>query len=156
MDGPAVARGRGERLEPVAPAVADRLRGTRILLAKPFFGVSTPWAFAALARLDHGWTPEEKAERRLAEWSADGKSGWGTLLHNDFEPAVFGKHIALEVMKRELTDTFGCPVLMSGSGSTLFAVLAPGQEEAPVRERILRAYGPKALVRTAMITTDVA
>ncbi len=152
MEGPAVARGRGEWLEPASPEAARRLRGVRVLLCKPFFGVSTPWAFAALARRENGWMPAETAEERLQKWSSHGEMPWSALLHNDFEPAVFAKFIALEVIKRELADTFGCPVLMSGSGSTLFAVLAPGQDDAPLRDHIRNAYGPNAFVQTAAIS----
>ena len=48
-DGPVVMRGRGERVEPLPPAAAGRLRGKRVLVFKPGFGVATAWAYSRLA-----------------------------------------------------------------------------------------------------------
>ena len=41
---PVVMRGRGERIEALPASAAARLRGRRVLLFKPSFGISTPWA----------------------------------------------------------------------------------------------------------------
>ena len=44
----AVARGRGEMIEPVAPLAA--FDGKSLLLVRPGFGVPTPWAYHGLAK----------------------------------------------------------------------------------------------------------
>src|SRR5690606_35819159 len=59
---PVVMRGRGERIDFLPEAAAARLRGRRILLFKPAFGVETPWAYRVLAA-----RPEWYADAREAE-----------------------------------------------------------------------------------------
>src|SRR6187551_2872654 len=44
-DAPVVMRGRGERIAALPEPALARLRGRRVLLFKPSFGVSTPWAY---------------------------------------------------------------------------------------------------------------
>jgi 4-diphosphocytidyl-2-C-methyl-D-erythritol kinase len=48
-DRPVVMRGRGERIEPLPAAAAARLRGRRVLIFKPGFGVATAWAYAQMS-----------------------------------------------------------------------------------------------------------
>ncbi|MEC8972875.1 MAG: 4-(cytidine 5'-diphospho)-2-C-methyl-D-erythritol kinase, partial [Verrucomicrobiota bacterium] len=45
----AVAKGRGEIIEPIAPLTA--LAGKVLLLVRPGFGVPTPWAYRSLAKV---------------------------------------------------------------------------------------------------------
>lgn len=108
--GSSVARvgGRGERVE-----AAEDLPEIPVLLLKPSFGVSTPEAYGA-------W----KGSRELPGISyASQRFDWGELV-NDLERPVFQKHLFLAEMKKWLLardETTGA--LMSGSGSTMFAVL---------------------------------
>lgn len=103
-----VCRGRGELVEPVSLDLPHRL-----LLLKPEFAVATPDAY-------HRWAgaPElpgvDYAHQRV-----------GALeLFNDLERPVFSKHLFLAEMKLWLRAQPGvAAALMSGSGSTMFAVL---------------------------------
>lgn len=112
--GPPVGRvgGRGEWIEagPELPALP-------VVLLKPSFGVSTPEAYrawkgaSAVAGVDYGPQAFE----------------WGELV-NDLERPVFAKHLFLAEMKEWLRgreEVAGA--LMSGSGSTTFAVLRDGE-----------------------------
>ncbi|WP_415908562.1 4-(cytidine 5'-diphospho)-2-C-methyl-D-erythritol kinase [Oleiharenicola sp. Vm1] len=47
---PVVMRGRGERVEDLPPAAAARLRGRRVLVFKPSFGIATPGPTGAWSR----------------------------------------------------------------------------------------------------------
>lgn len=136
----AVARGRGERLERLPERVWERLRGTQLLLMKPSFPVSTAWAYGALARMPEPYCPPERAERMLAEWFS-GEKGVGELLFNNLEPPVFGKFIPLPVLKEQLEGHLKLRVLMSGSGSTLFAVLEEGRDPAAAKALAVDAFG---------------
>lgn len=104
------ARGRGERIEPAPPPPA-----LPVLLLKPSFGVATPDAY-------RGWAPAPELPG-----IAYGPQvfPWGELV-NDLERPVFAKHLFLAEMKRWLLEQKGvvAGALMSGSGSTMFAVLA--------------------------------
>jgi 4-diphosphocytidyl-2-C-methyl-D-erythritol kinase len=106
--GAAWCRGRGEIVE--AAAFAERLP---VLLLKPEFGVPTPWAYKH-------W----KESRRLEGVRYEGQEfTWGRL-ENDLERPVFEKYLVLGAMKEWLRrQPEAAGALMSGSGSTMFAVL---------------------------------
>jgi 4-diphosphocytidyl-2-C-methyl-D-erythritol kinase len=115
---PATCRGRGERIEPVAG-----IPGAEILLVKPPFPVSTAWAYGTWART-----------ARLDETSAP---MFGSILMvNDLEAPVFCKHLQLPVLKRWLASQPSVvAAMMSGSGSTVFAVLNGADEDLGGRVR---------------------
>jgi len=72
-DGPLVMRGRGERIEALPETAGGRLRGRRVLVFKPAFGIATPWAHAQMAKAAPGsYLPEKEAEARLAAWVGGG------------------------------------------------------------------------------------
>ena len=122
---PAVCRGRGELIEPVA--LTDKLQG---LLVHPGFGVSTPWAYKTYAA-----NPQRGETGRKFE---------GFALRNDLEPAAFSKYVWLPAVKAwfraqpEVLDS-----LMSGSGSSVFALTKAEDETAALRARFLAAFGEK-------------
>jgi len=146
---PAVMRGRGERVEALAAAAARRLRGRRVLVFKPSFGVGTPWAYARLAAAGTSLGADD-AERRLAAWIG-GTAPAEDLLFNSFEPVVFRKFIALPVLLGRLRERFGLAPLMSGSGSACFALLGDDAPVAAITERIRDAWGTVAFVEAAAI-----
>lgn len=131
-DAPVVMRGRGERIEVLSEATKARLRGRRVLIFKPQFGVPTPWAYARLAaEAGRNYLPAPAAEARLARWIGDESAPVDELLFNSFEPAVFAKFTALPVLLGELRKRWGANPGMSGSGSACFLFLS---ENAPVLE----------------------
>jgi 4-diphosphocytidyl-2-C-methyl-D-erythritol kinase len=109
------ATGRGECIAalPDPPALP-------LLLLKPSFGVATPDAYGRWA--DSKELPGIRYSPQLFPW--------GELV-NDLERPVFWKHLFLAEMKAWL---LGRPevagALMSGSGSTMFAVLREGADAA--------------------------
>lgn len=123
---PAWCTGRGEVM--AAKPLPD---GLWCLLVKPDFGIPTAAAYAAYARLP----PSEKRGQPVA-------TPWGEL-RNDLEPAVFSKYVILPVLKAWLArqpETRFC--LMSGSGSTLFAVTDEGEPLArDLQQRCLDFFG---------------
>lgn len=111
-----VARGRGERLES-----RPLPRGLDLLLLKPPFPVNTAWAYAAWS--ENRFCPEEWCSPQLA----------GNIeISNDLERPVFAKYILLPAMKQWLLEhSLVEAAAMTGSGSTLFAILrdARGAEQ---------------------------
>jgi 4-diphosphocytidyl-2-C-methyl-D-erythritol kinase len=147
--GPVVMRGRGERVEALPAAVAARLRGRRVLIFKPAFGIATPWAYAQLAaESPAGYLPAAAAEARLAEWlqAAAGGAGPDELLFNSMERAAFRKFIALPVLLGQLRTRFGLAPRMSGSGSACFALLSAEAPVAEITAMVRAAWGASALV----------
>lgn len=112
---PAICRGRGEIIEPF-----EGLPPADILLVKPPFPIPTPWAYQA-------WANSEKPSATFQQFH-------GSIpLMNDLEAPVFSKYLLLPVLKSALQKHPSVSAaMMSGSGSTIFAILrgsAEGIEE---------------------------
>lgn len=145
-DGPVLMRGRGERLEPLPAAAADRLRGHRVLVCKPAFGVETGPAYQALAARPHLYAAAAAEELRLATWCAAPSSPPEALLANTFEHVVFTRWPALPVMAELLLERHALRLHLSGSGSACFALLAPDTDLPPVAHTIRSGWGDHALI----------
>ncbi|MDP1891005.1 MAG: 4-(cytidine 5'-diphospho)-2-C-methyl-D-erythritol kinase [Gemmatimonadaceae bacterium] len=138
----ALAWGRGERMLDLPP-----LYSAGVLLVIPDFGVNTGEAYAALAA--HRAAGQSlagatwRSPRSLGSWSAVAADAV-----NDFEPVVFEQHPSLATVRAQLA---GLPqtllALMSGSGSTLFAVQAQGAGAS--RPLVLPAGWTSLLTSTA-------
>jgi len=116
---------RGEIMEP-----REFPRSFWILLAKPGFGVSTAGAYRAFAALS-------TAQKRGREASTP----WGNV-RNDLEPAVFPKYLLLPLMRDWLATRPDTVLsLMSGSGSTIFAVVRSRSEGDFLRGAFRRVFG---------------
>lgn len=149
---PVVMRGRGERTEALPVSAAARLCGRRVLLFKPSFGISTPWAYGRMVAgaPAHYW-PAAEAEARLAGWLG-GSSPLEELLANNMEGVAFAKFIALPVLLARLQREFGVTARMSGSGSACFAALRDDCAAAPLVAAIRAAWGPHCFVQEARLT----
>jgi len=151
-DGPVVMRGRGERVTALPAAAASRLRGRRVLVLKPGFGIPTPWAFGRLAAVaPAGYLPAAEAEARLAAWVDDAAAPLENLLFNNMEAPAFAKFLALPVLLEQLRAKFGLAARMSGSGSACFALVGEGTDVAPILAAIREAWGPSAFAIEARL-----
>jgi len=140
---PAVVRGRGERLEAVDAATAERLKGMRLLVFHPGFGVGTAGAYGRLAAAPESYARRDEAEAALTSLAAGDEPA--NFLRNSFESPVGTKFLAIPALLSALREA-GAPCGMSGSGSACFAVSersAPG-EFTRWRKLILDAWGPEA------------
>jgi 4-diphosphocytidyl-2-C-methyl-D-erythritol kinase len=117
----ATCRGRGEIVEP-----ATLPTNLSLLLVKPDFGVPTPWAYSA-------W----KDSRELPGVEYASQTFSNVRLVNDLERPVFEKFIFLGRLKTWLRrqPEVGA-ALLSGSGSTVFAVLRDGADAAELGARV--------------------
>jgi 4-diphosphocytidyl-2-C-methyl-D-erythritol kinase len=120
----ALAWGRGDRMLDLPP-----LPRAAVLLVVPPFGVNTAEAYGALAahRAASGASAGAawKSPRSLGSWPAVAADAV-----NDFEAVVFDRHPALATVRAQLAALPSAEMaLMSGSGSTLFAVLTAGETD---------------------------
>ncbi len=145
-DTPVVMRGRGEHLEPLPPSATTRVRGRRVLVCKPGFGIETGPAYQALAARPDHYASATDEETRLAAWLADTATPLDTLLANTFEKVVFPRWPALPVMAGLLRERHGLQLRLSGSGSACFALLAEDTDLGPVAREIHSGWGDSALV----------
>lgn len=114
-------RGRGEIVEAIGS-----LPKLSLLLLKPEFGVSTPWAYQR-------WNDS----RELVGVDYAAQQVGELTLQNDLERPVFEKHIFLARMKEWLREQPEvAAALLSGSGSTIFAVLRPAAAADALARRV--------------------
>lgn len=138
---PSVMRGRGEVIEPLAEEAAKKLKGLRLALFRPDFGVETAWAYGQLrAQAPQSYESEALAEERLSLFYSSEELS--ALLFNSFEPAVGRKYLALPCLLEDLR-TQGIDCLMSGSGSCCFALIEEtGLSPSQMHEICRNAWGP--------------
>ena len=138
QDRPALAGGRGERIEPVGPF--PMLSGCGLFLFHPGFGIATPWAFRALAGHPEALNGRPGRARELAgRLAGTDRTAVGQALHNSLEAPALAKYPVLALYQEFLRTRGAWATLMSGSGSTTFALfpdigtalaaVAPFQEE---------------------------
>ena len=137
---PALMSGRGEVIEPLEAALAERLRGTRMVLFRPDFGVETAWAYGRLAAgAPECYESEAVGVARLERFIETG--ALGDVLYNSFEGPVGSKYLAISTLLEQLRAS-GVECLMSGSGSCCFALLEENGAGAEKIEGIVRdAWG---------------
>ena len=120
---PALAIGRGEQVQSLEPFAS--LRGTAILLVHPGFGISTPWAYKELARFPAALNGERGRAQRLATNLRENDLPFAVKdVYNSLEAPALEKFPVL-ALYQEFFRAHGALVsLMSGSGSTTFAIFA--------------------------------
>jgi 4-diphosphocytidyl-2-C-methyl-D-erythritol kinase len=119
--------GRGERIE--LRAFPGDLW---ISLFKPGFAVSTAGAYRAYAQL----APDRQRGGETA-------TPWGKL-RNDLEPAVLPKYLFLRLLKHWLKkQSETLYALMSGSGSTIFAIVRSQSEGEALQVRFRADFGDR-------------
>jgi 4-diphosphocytidyl-2-C-methyl-D-erythritol kinase len=117
----AVCRGRGEIVSPTSLPAKFHL-----LLLKPDFAVPTPWAYSR-------W----KESRELPGVDYSPQEFNGVQFVNDLERPVFEKFVLLAHLKTWLRKQPEVAVaLMSGSGSTVFAVMREGADGEALATRV--------------------
>ena len=127
------ASGRGEILTPLSPPPPP----LRLLLVKPPFGVPTPWAYQR-------W----RDSLPVPGLPCDPVSAMGETFVNDLERPVFEKFPVLGHLKARLLASPGvAAALMSGSGSTVFAVLHPDAALPPLVDAVHDIIGTEVWIR---------
>ena len=118
---PALAIGRGEKIQPLDSFPA--LRGRAFLLIHPGFGISTPWAYRNLARFPealNGWPG--RAQKLIARLQTGDLRVASAEFYNSLEAPALKKYPVLVLFQEFLRANGALAALMSGSGSTTFAI----------------------------------
>ena len=133
----AICRGRGEIIEPIN--LRDDLQG---VLVHPGFGVSTPWAYRAYAQNPRAGEPG----RAFADFT----------LRNDLEPPAFSKYPWLPTVKnwfQKQPEVIGA--LMSGSGSSVFALTRTADGQGPLTARFRTEFGATLFAETFSVAKRI-
>ena len=124
----AVCKGHGEMVMPV-----KLQRPFPILLLKPGFAVSTAWAYSR-------W----QDSREIPGIRYEAQEFAGQTFANDLERPVFEKFVFLAQLKMWLLSQSEVgAALMSGSGSTMFAVMRENADADSVAKRAKTALDPE-------------
>jgi 4-diphosphocytidyl-2-C-methyl-D-erythritol kinase len=140
---PALATGRGEQIQPLRSFRA--LEGCAFLLVHPGFGIATAWAYKELARFPSALNGERgRAAKLVSLLNAGDLHDASREFYNALEAPALHKYPWLAVFQDFLRENGAAAVLMSGSGSTTFAIandLCGAQElEERVREKFGRCW----------------
>ncbi|MGA9453780.1 MAG: 4-(cytidine 5'-diphospho)-2-C-methyl-D-erythritol kinase [Verrucomicrobiia bacterium] len=118
---PALATGRGEQIQPLDFFPA--LRGKAFLLIHPGFGISTVWAYQSLARFPAALNGRRgRAEKLVALLQAGDLRAASGEFFNALEAPVLEKYPVLALFQEFLRANGALAALLSGSGSTTFAI----------------------------------
>ena len=133
LDTPAAdGTGRGEQVTP-----AEFPWKLPLVLIKPAFPIPTPWAYKQ-------WKDSQELPGVLY---APQICPWGEMV-NSLERPVFEKYRLLAALKTWLLEQKGVQAaLMSGSGSTMFAITRTGAQSAALAEAAQQWCGETAWVR---------
>jgi 4-diphosphocytidyl-2-C-methyl-D-erythritol kinase len=124
----AVCKGHGEMVMPV-----KLQRPFPVLLLKPGFAVSTAWAYSR-------W----QDSREIPGIRYEAREFAGQTFANDLERPVFEKFVFLAQLKMWLLSQSEVgAALMSGSGSTMFAVMRENADADSVAKRAKTALDPE-------------
>jgi 4-diphosphocytidyl-2-C-methyl-D-erythritol kinase len=145
--GTALATGRGEQLAPL-PSV-DYLYA--VLAKHRSLAISTPWAYKTYRSQFSGSYVSDQAslqQRRQRVHSGEivtaiGQRNGpkiGQLLYNDLEKAVLPAYPQVEWLKQSLCELETLGVMMSGSGSTVFALVESKAQAEQVRLQLQSAF----------------
>jgi 4-diphosphocytidyl-2-C-methyl-D-erythritol kinase len=137
---PALGTGRGERIKSLDffPALC----GASVLLIHPGFGVPTAWAYQQLARFPAALQGQCGRAQHLVELlqTADLKTA-GSAFYNSLEAPVFEKYPIMAMFQEQLRAVGAQATLMSGSGSTTFALAADRPAGEVLRDRFQSKFG---------------
>jgi len=137
---PALATGRGEKVRSLENFPA--LRGKAFFLVHPGFGISTPWAYQNLARFPEALNG--KAGRAQALVSRLHTDDWPAIardFYNSLEAPAFEKFPVLGLFQEFLLSNGALAALMSGSGSTTFAIAENKAAAETLAEKFKAKFG---------------
>ena len=139
-DQPALATGRGEKVKTLENFPA--LKGRAFFLAHPGFGISTPWSYQNLARFPEALNGKAgRAQKLIACLQAGDLKAAAAEVYNSLEAPAFDKFPVLSLYQEFLLENGAAVALMSGSGSTTFAVVQSQAAAESLAEQFKTKFG---------------
>jgi len=147
---PALAIGRGEKVELLEHFSA--LRGKAFFLVHPGFGISTPWSYQNLARFPEALNGNAgRAAGLISKLQAGDLSAAADGFYNSLEAPAFDKFPVLALYKEFLRENGALVTLMSGSGSTTFAIAENLAAAENLAEKFKSQFGNHGWTATVAI-----
>lgn len=147
---PALGTGRGENIQSLDFFPA--MHGAAFLLVHPGFGISTPWAYQNLARFPDALNGVPGRARKLISLlqSADLRAA-AKEFYNSLEAPALKKYPLLELFQEFLRENGAAGALMSGSGSTIFAVSENPAAAEQLAEKFKSKFGETYWIATVPV-----
>lgn len=137
---PALATGRGERIEPLESFPS--LKGAAFVLIHPGFGIATPWAYQHLARFPHAVNGRPgRAQELISRLRSADLAAAGAEFYNSLEAPALEKYPLLALFQEFLRANGAAAALMSGSGSTTFGVFPSQAAAEALVEKLKSRFG---------------
>lgn len=137
---PALAAGRGEKIRSLDFFPA--MRGAFFLLVHPGFGISTPWAYQHLARFPAALKGTAgRAEKLISLLQAGDLNGAAPEFYNSLEAPALEKFPILALYQEFFRANGAAAALMSGSGSTTFAIIQGQTAAEHLAEKFRAKFG---------------
>jgi 4-diphosphocytidyl-2-C-methyl-D-erythritol kinase len=136
----ALATGRGEKIQPLDSFPA--MRGTAFLLVHPGFGIATAWAYQNLGRFPaalNGWPG--RAQKLISKLQTGDLRGASAEFYNSLEAPALEKYPLLALFQEFLRGHGAAAALMSGSGSTTFAIAESVASAESLAEKVKAKFG---------------
>lgn len=150
QDRPALAVGRGEQVVSLEPFAG--LKGAGLFLYYPGFGVSTPWAFSELRNDPAALAGRPGRAADLARLLTRGdRVAAGQAFFNSLEAPVLAKYPVLRLYQEFLRGRGAWGSLMSGSGSTTFALFPDLPSAQAVAAPFEAEFGHAGWLRTVAL-----
>ena len=137
---PALAVGRGEKIQSLDSFPA--LHGRAFLLVHPGFGISTPWAYQQLARFPDALNGQRgRAQKLISLLRKDKLQNAGHEFYNSLEAPALEKYPLLALFQEFLREKGAEAALMSGSGSSTFAIVKSRAAAEELAEKFKGKFG---------------
>ncbi len=137
---PALATGRGEIINSLPPFPA--MKGAFFFLVHPGFGISTGWAYQTLAQYPAALNGEPgRAQKLVSLLATSDLRTAGAAFYNSLEAPALPKYPLLVMFQEFLRENGADATLMSGSGSTTFALIQGKAAAENVAEKFKGKFG---------------
>lgn len=144
---PALASGRGEIIQPLD--LFPVLKNAHLVLIHPGFGISTAWAYQQLDKFPEAQNGRPGRAEKLARLLRDGDTAAaGREFYNSLEAPALRKYPLLELFQEFLRANGAWAALMSGSGSTTFALIDTQMAAERLLEDFKARFGGKCWTAT--------
>jgi 4-diphosphocytidyl-2-C-methyl-D-erythritol kinase len=152
QDRPALALGRGEQVLALAPFPA--LTNAAMVLVHPGFGISTAWAYQKLAEFPEALNGRRgRADELVRLLDTVGLRSAGAAFFNSLEAPALHKYPVLALYQEFFRQTGAAATLMSGSGSTTFAIFETRAAAEEAAAAFPTEFGSQAWLKVVTLTS---
>jgi 4-diphosphocytidyl-2-C-methyl-D-erythritol kinase len=137
---PALCTGRGEIIQSLKPF--SIMKGLAILLIHPGFGIATAWAYKELAQHPKALNGiPGRAQKLIVQMEQGNRDAAFGEFYNSLEAPALNKYPILAIYQEYLRQHGALGTLMSGSGSTTFAIVENVTTGQVLAEKFKEKFG---------------